>query len=122
MFAYGESHEHYAVGRDAMDKLDYQTAIREFEDSVSISPHFKTLELLGECKLKIGKPSEALIPLAASIGLATNGYRAMYLIATAYLDLGETREAKKFAERALNAKSDYRAARELRDKLAGLSE
>jgi hypothetical protein len=72
------------------------------------------LELLGECKLALGEPFAALVPLAASIGLGTNSFRAMYLLSKAFADLGRKREALKYVDRALLMKSDYKKDRDLK--------
>lgn len=101
-----------------MARGDHSEAAALFEQSNLAFPHFKTLELLGECRLALGEPIAALIPLAASVGLGTNSFRAMYLLAKAFADLGRKEEALMYAERALLMKSDYKKARDLRDLLA----
>jgi predicted Zn-dependent protease len=86
---FGDSFDQNAVGREAMEGSDYERALKLFEELIRLSPHFKTLELLGECKLKIHQPSEAIVPLAASMGLGTDAFRAMYLLAQASLECGD---------------------------------
>ncbi len=114
---YGESFDKYQAGRLEMEKCNYDGAIALFEESVRIAPHFKTLELLGECKLNLRRPSEAIVPLAAAVTLGTNEFRAMYLLARALSEVGEKRDALKFLEVLLQREPTFKSARELRDSL-----
>ena len=114
---FGDSFDEYAAGREAMNSSDYARAIKLFEESIRLSPHFKTLELLGECRLKIHQPSEAIVPLAAAVGLGTNAFRAMYLLAQAFSECGDKKTALKYVERALQMNSEFRQARDLKDLL-----
>ena len=100
-----------------MARGDHSEAAALFEQSNQAFPHFKTLELLGECRLALGEPYAALIPLAASVGLGTNSFRAMYLLSKAFADLGRRKEALKYIERALIMKSDYKKAQDLKKML-----
>jgi tetratricopeptide (TPR) repeat protein len=113
-----DSSTEYGIGREAMADGDYQAAIRHFIASNTAFPHFKTLELLGERYLHIGKPFEALLPLAAAIGLGSNAFRATYLLGRAWAEAGHPREALKHLDRAVEMKPDYKRARELRDRIA----
>ena|SRR5204863_6496500 len=100
-----------------MEKCDYQSAISFFEESVRIAPHFKALELLGECKLNLKRPVEAIVPLAAAVTLGTNAFRAMYLLARALSEVSEKREALKLLDVLLQREPTFKSARELRDLL-----
>jgi tetratricopeptide (TPR) repeat protein len=112
-----DSHKKYLAGRTLMASGDYAGAIDFFESSNRAYPHFKTLELLGECQLGLGNPFEALIPLAAAIGLGSNAFRAAYLLAQAFADLGEKKDALIYVERALVMKPDFKRARQLKESL-----
>jgi len=68
--------------------------------------------------LRAGQPLDAIVPLAAAIGLGANAYRATYLLGRALVDTGSPAEAITYLDRALEMKPDYRRARELRDLLA----
>ncbi len=114
---YTRALEEYQSGRAEMRAGNYIRAIESFENSVRTGPHFKTLELLGECYLKTGRPLMAVVPLAAAIGLGRNAFRAMYLLAKAYSDLGRRRDALKFLDMAIEVHSDFKSAQELRDLL-----
>ena len=105
----------YQQGRTAMAVNDLETAIRLFEESARISPHFKTFELLGECFLKRGQHWEAISPLAASAGLGNKPYRALYLLAQALHNSGRRVEAIEKLNQAVEMKPDYKAALALLD-------
>ena len=107
------AHDLYTRGREAMDAGDYALAIARFRRSVLLDPHFKTLELLGECLLRVGQPAEAAIYLAAAAGLGSRQSRPRYLLAQALVQI-ECRDwaADKLRE-ALAFNPTYRRAREL---------
>ena len=66
---FDEALSYYEEGRALMKSGDVSGAIAKFEQSIVCVPHFKTLELLGEAFLKIGKPDRAVVPLAAATTL-----------------------------------------------------
>jgi tetratricopeptide (TPR) repeat protein len=107
----------YRAGRDAMEQGDYARAIALFEQSIAANPHFKALELLGECRLRIQEPLAAIVPLAAAVGLGTNEFRAMYLLAEAYVQLGDRDTALAHIDRALQMKPDFKRASQLKSQL-----
>lgn len=100
-----------------MDNGDYPKAIQTFEASIRLAPHFKTLELLGECHLRQNEATAAIIPLAAAVGLGNNEFRATYLLAEAYCQMGDKKTALKFVNRALEMKPDFKRAQALKEKL-----
>jgi tetratricopeptide (TPR) repeat protein len=108
------STELYKAGREKMEAGDYRSAIALFNESNTAFPHFKTLELLGECHLLQEQPLDAIIPLAAAVGLGSNEFRAMYLLAKAFLALGQNRNAIQFLDLALKINPTFKAAGELR--------
>lgn len=97
---------------------NFADAIQHFQKSIKQAPHFKTLELLGECMLLSGSPLASIVPLAAAVGLGSNEFRALYLLAKAYAAVGEHRNGLKYVERALRIKPDFKKAQELRIELA----
>ena len=103
----------YQDGRKAMAANDLNSAISLFERSTQYDPHFKTLELLGECFLKLGRNKEAVVPLAASVGLGNKPYRALYLLAQALNAVGRKTDAIEKLNQAIETKPDYKSAREL---------
>lgn len=115
---YEKAHSLYQEGRLAMDKRDFTKAIKSFELSSQLSPHFKTLELLGECLLNINKPNEAILALAASIGLGSKPFRARYLLGRALIQIDEKSDAAYQLNEAITLKPDYKTARDLLKTLA----
>jgi tetratricopeptide (TPR) repeat protein len=105
----------YQKGREAMAANDLDSAVRLFRSSAQAAPHFKTLELLGECFLKRDQNREAIIPLAAAVGLGNKPYRALYLLAQALDRSGHRDEAIEKLTLALQIKADYKNARTLLD-------
>lgn len=109
----------YEAGRSAMSKGDLKEAIGQFVESQRAAPHFKTLELLGECLLRKGEYPEAVIYLAAAAGLGTNQYRPRLLLAQALSALGEKDEAIDKLGEALTINPDYKGAKDLLEELRG---
>jgi tetratricopeptide (TPR) repeat protein len=103
----------YHQGREAMEAGALEEAIERFRLSVAEWPHFKTLELLGECLLRLEQPREAIVPLAAATALNPQG-RAPALLARAFLALGSYRDAFDQAEEALRRAPGNRQALEVR--------
>ena len=111
------SYELYQRGKDAMERCEYESAINYFRDSIEHYPHFKTLELLGECFLFANKPVEAIPPLAAAISLGSNEFRAAYLLSRAFVEIDDFKKALAYAEQATKMKPDFRRAEELRQQI-----
>jgi tetratricopeptide (TPR) repeat protein len=109
--------ELYTKGRELMDADLLEEAIVVFQMSAEQSPHFKTLELLGECLLRSARPSEAVIPLAASVGL-NKGVRAASLLAEAFLTLKDYDKANDLADLALSRDSTNKTALKVKSEVA----
>ena len=107
-----DAHELYVRARELMDAKDYEAAILLFERSASPSPHFKTLELLGECYCNLGRFRSAVIPLAAATALNMQA-RAPALLADAFSRLNEGEDAVRFARLALERSPGNRLALEV---------
>jgi tetratricopeptide (TPR) repeat protein len=90
----------YHLGRVAMEAGRLDEAVALFQESIAEWPHVKTLELEGECLLKLGWAREAIVPLAAATALHASAH-APGLLAHAFLALGHYHEALDFAEEAL---------------------
>jgi tetratricopeptide (TPR) repeat protein len=103
----------YRRGREAMEVGAFEDAIRLFRQSIAEWPHFKTLELLGECLLRLNQPREAIVPLAAATALNLQGH-APTLLARAFLELGTYRDAFDQAEEALRRAPGNEQALEVR--------
>ena len=72
-------------------------------------PTALVLQLLGECYLKLARPLEAVVPLAAATGLADNAEPAT-LLATTLMQVGRSKEALLIAQRVLRRDSRNREA------------
>jgi tetratricopeptide (TPR) repeat protein len=102
----------YHEGRTLMEAGNLEQAVQRLKQSVEMAPHFKTLELLGECLLKLRRPLEAIVPLAAATAL-NNQVRAPSLLAQALLECGEFLDAGQFASRVLEKAPGNRVARSI---------
>ena len=99
----------------------YEKAIAAFQASANFYPHFKTLELLGECFIKQGKFKEAIIPLAAATSLNLQ-VRSPSLLSQALMELGERRDARDMAKLALSRSPKNKLARKVYEETADLEE
>lgn len=108
-----DSSELYLKARRMMDAGKLEDAIGLFEQSISYYPHFKSLELLGECFSRLNRLPEAIVPLAAATTL-NKGVRAPSLLAEVFLELKEYRQARKMAEEALSRDPNNRTAQAAR--------
>ena len=104
-----EASDLYQKARDLMRTNQFEKAISLFQRSAEIVPHFKTLELLGECYIHLNKLQEAIIPLAAAVSL-NNGVRAASLLAVVFFELKNYNAAKDMAEIALSRDSNNQKA------------
>lgn len=89
----------YSEGQTMMARGQYGDAIRFLEGSAKCDPHYKTLELLGECYLEQERFCEAVSALAAATTLSQQP-RAAYLLARAFQALGDLRRSREMAELA----------------------
>src|SRR5262245_42487639 len=112
---YEGSRRLYEEGRRAMESRDFRTAIEKFRRSVEVFPHFKTLELLGECLLLDDDLVQAITYLAAAAGLGKKQTRARFLLAKALLAVWEDRDAIEKLKEALVIEPNYKSARDLLD-------
>jgi tetratricopeptide (TPR) repeat protein len=107
-----KSKELYLQGRESMEKGDLDQAVALFLDSTNALAHFKTLELLGECLLKLNRHNEASIYLAAASVMGTRAFRARFLLAQALVPLGEIEKAVEVLNDALELNPNYKAAKD----------
>ncbi len=109
----------YLKARELMDNNQFAEAAELFEKSSTISPHFKTLELLGECYIHLNLLRKAIIPLAASVSL-NSGIRAASLLADVFFNLQDYNGAKNMAEIALSRDSKNRIAQNVLKKIENI--
>jgi len=105
-----QSRARYEEGRRLFESGDFAGAIEKFQASILHSPHFKSLELLGEAYLRLGRPSHAIVPLAAATTLNSQ-VRAPSLLAEALLAVGERLRAHEVAKLALDRDATNKKAR-----------
>lgn len=115
------SQKSYDAGRSAMEADDFESAIVAFTESLAHAPHPKTFELLGECLMQRDRPHDALVYLAAAVGLGRNAFRARFLLARALIAVGEHQKAIEHLEDLIEANPTYKSARELLESLKGES-
>jgi len=77
----------------------FEEALELFQKSRRLGIHFKTLELIGECFMRLGRWDEAVVPLAAASTL-NKGARAPSLLAETCLKTGRLHEAVDAADLA----------------------
>jgi tetratricopeptide (TPR) repeat protein len=114
MYDLSSSERLYREGRRFMDAGAWEQAIQRFTASVEAAPHFKTLELLGECFLELGRPKDAVVPLAAAARLNPQP-RAPSLLALALARAGRAEDARTIAEEVLADHPGNRLARRVLD-------
>src|SRR2546422_4176060 len=102
----------YHERRVLMEAGELEQAVQRLKQSAEAVPHFKSLELLGECLLKLRRPLDAIIPLAAATAL-NNQVRAPSLLAQAFLQCGQFLEAGEFASLVLKKAPGNRVARDI---------
>lgn len=72
-------------------------------------PMMATLQLLGECYLALDRPTEAVTPLAAAVGLSDHADPAS-LLASTLMKLNRMEEARLIAQRILHRDPRNRGA------------
>ena len=100
----------YYKGRRLMDVRALDDATTVLAQSADLAPHFKTLELLGECHLMAGRVEQAVTPLVAAMDLNQQS-KAPALLAEAFETLGEIDRAEEFAALALQRSADNERAK-----------
>ncbi len=104
------SSELYSEGRNLIGSGELERAVEVLRASIEAHPHFKTLELLGECLLNLGRAEQAIVPLAAASAL-NRQVRAPSLLAQAFAACGEFRRAAEVASAVLAAAPTNKVAR-----------
>jgi tetratricopeptide (TPR) repeat protein len=109
----------YSRAREAVSSGRRPEAIEMLRSAAHLAPHFKTYELLGEQLLGEGQASEAILYLAAAVGLGNRQFRSRYLLAQALLrhDPASVQEAAAKLRDALEMNPDYKAARALLEQI-----
>lgn len=116
-----DSYDLYQRARQAMDNNKLEEAIELFQHSIMIEPHFKSLELLGECLIRLKRYREAIVPLAAAT-ILNKGVRAPTLLAKVFLNLKDYSKAREVAELALTRDTNNKEARRVIESVAERTE
>lgn len=115
--ALSQSHELYLEGRRLMDEGSLDEAVTLFQQSIASWPHFKSLELVGECLMRLDRLHEAIVPLAAAASL-NRGVRAPSLLAEVFLRLEDYPAAREMAEVTLSRDPLNQKAQEVKRAVA----
>ena len=105
-----ESLARYQAARDLMSGEKYSQAVQLFNQSLNVRVHFKTLELIGECYLKMGKSKQAIVPLAAA-SMLNDGVRSSALLARALFEECDYHGAMRAAKIAMSRSPDNKLAK-----------
>lgn len=110
-----DAYKLYSEARTAMEAKDLGLALEKLRRASALAPHYKTYELIGECLLQRGEPSEAVLYLSAATGLGNKQTRCRYLLAQALIQLDPSREVDAIDKlhEALALNPGYKAAKEL---------
>jgi len=95
--SYEESYQLYNLARESISSGDIKNAISLLSESNKLYLHFKTLELLGGCNIKLRNFDEAIHNLEAAVGL-NNHVKPRSLLAKAYEEAGNKVKAVEIAK------------------------
>jgi uncharacterized protein HemY len=109
----------YRLGRDLILAKRWHDAIAVLRASCELDPHAKTMELLGEALLEIGRVGEAICMLAGATQLCLTD-RAPTLLAKALIQAGDLVGADRAVDTALARAPTSKTARLLKTELASL--
>src|SRR5215471_9497649 len=101
----------YDEGRAAMARSDLQAATAKLQQSVALLPTAPSVAALGECLLATSRYGEAIVPLAAALGMGAGGPTLRVLLARALNQIGERADALAHLRLAIEQSPDYREAR-----------
>jgi tetratricopeptide (TPR) repeat protein len=107
--------EEYRLYRKASDEElagRFENALKLFEESNRLKPHYKTCYHIGECLVHLNRHREAVVPFAAATALNRQGM-APYALARVFMTLGRPDEALEFIQLALERQPHLKKAREL---------
>ncbi len=81
---------HFKQGVNYASRSDYENAILEFEQSISIRPTSKAYANMGVCYMKTGKTNKALNALKQAVSIDSCDAFAQYNLAGVYSVLDQT--------------------------------
>jgi tetratricopeptide (TPR) repeat protein len=109
----------YQTGVTKFLNEEYAEAIQVLSDCAKQSSHPGALRTIGECYLCMGQPRDAVLYLAASIGIRKNP-KASLLLAEALTQCGFLNYASEAAQSAIDQLPHYEQARALLAKITEL--
>jgi tetratricopeptide (TPR) repeat protein len=104
---------HYCNGLFAYEIKDYTKAIEELSQSLAISEHFKTHELIALCYYEINNRVESFKHLSVAYSMNTDNDKTSVLYANALYDAGMVLEAKDILANVLVRNNSYGPAKKL---------
>jgi lipopolysaccharide biosynthesis regulator YciM len=99
-----------------MDAGDLPHAVDLFQASLKIAGHAKTVELLGECFMKLGRLGEAESMLKDAVTLGRESRAPLLLAELSFLQ-GNPAFAREMVEESLKRNPTYQPAKRLLAKL-----
>lgn len=108
-----EARSLFEHARNEMRAANLSSAAKLLAESAQLTPHYKTLLLLGECLFHLGRVKDAIVPLAAATTLNRQGI-APTLLAEALLKMGDPTKAQEMIDLALQRQSHYKRAQILK--------
>lgn len=98
------------IGRAALEGGDTSRAFTILREAIQAFPFPLSLELLGECLLLEGKPVEAVVYLAAAVGMSEEyKFHQLFLLGKALAAANDNHISKIMLEKALSIEPDQEA-------------
>ena len=98
------------IGRAALENGDQSGALTILREAIRAFPFPLSLELLGECLLIEGRPVEAVIYLAAAVGMSEEyQFHQLFLLGKALAAANDNYVSKIMLEKALSIEPDQEA-------------
>jgi tetratricopeptide (TPR) repeat protein len=107
----GEDYRLYRKASDEELAGRFETALKLYEESNRLRPHYKTCYHIGNCLVRLGRHQEAVVPLAAATALNRQGM-APFALAEVFMTLDEPDRALEFIQLALERQPHLNKARE----------
>jgi tetratricopeptide (TPR) repeat protein len=105
------------AGRAAIESGNLPVALTTLREAIRAFPFPLSLELLGECLLLEGKPVEAVIYLAAAVGMSEEyQFHQLFLLGKALAAANDNHVSKIMLKKAISIEAD-REAQELLDEV-----
>jgi tetratricopeptide (TPR) repeat protein len=103
------------AGRAAVESGNMPVALTTLREAIRAFPFPLSLELLGECLLLEGKPVEAVVYLAAAVGMSEQyQFHQLFLLGKALAAANDNYVSKIMLEKAISIKPDDEAQELLR--------